>query len=185
MAQDAPMTWRDLGPLSWCAIGAAVLGIVIATTTILPLTSTLLGDHSVDVGETSAEQEQRLEKFNEQQAREIARLKGRSMFYVPPPPTEQEPEPEPEPEVVDTGPPPKPTRYAGPDVVAVVNGQIWFDNDRVLNVGDEGGGVRVVSAENAPWTVRVEWREVEFDVELFERTTEAFLAEPETSEDES
>ena len=28
---------------------------------------------------------------------------------------------------------------------------------------------------SAPWSARVEWKEVEFDVELFKRTTERYL----------
>jgi len=185
-ANEAPMTWRALGPLAWFAIAAAAGAVGVAVSSGAPLAQALLGDDSVAVGQSSAEQEQRLEIYAGEMDQRLAQLQGRSMFYVPPPPealAEEEPEEEPEP--VETGPPPKPTRYAGPGVIAVVNGQVWFEGDRVVRVGEEDGGVRVVSAENAPWTIRVEWREVEFDVELFERTTEAFLEEPEQGDSES
>ena len=46
---------------------------------------------------------------------------------------------------------------------------------RTFEVGGEGKrGIRVVST-SAPWSARVEWKEVEFDVELFKRTTERYL----------
>jgi hypothetical protein len=44
-----------------------------------------------------------------------------------------------------------------------------------LTAGGEGRqGVEVLST-NLPWSVKLRWREVEFDVQLFERTTQQFL----------
>ena len=65
----------------------------------------------------------------------------------------------------------------------MIDGHVWFDDGRVLEVGGEASqGLRVVDW-SPPWTARVEWEEVEFDVELFKRTTERYLDPVDQSEE--
>ena len=83
--------------------------------------------------------------------------------------------------------PPPPSRYGGPSIAYVWDDRVTFENDMTLTAGGEGqSGVEVLST-NLPWSVKVRWRGVEFDVQLFERTTSDFLVKPEDepAEDQS
>lgn len=180
------VTWGTPGLLGWCALAVLAIGLVIAFGGTRGFVEAML-EKSVGDGDRAArEQEQRLEQYETDLRSWMAQVKGRSMFFVPPSPEEivavDEPEEVPE-EIVeeDLGPPPKPTRYGGPNVIAVVNNSVWIASGTMIPVGDEAEGVRVVSVEDAPWSVRLEWREVEFDVPLFERTTQRFLRVSEPS----
>ncbi|MCA9278940.1 MAG: hypothetical protein H6815_13260 [Phycisphaeraceae bacterium] len=98
----------------------------------------------------------------------VAQIDGRTAFFVPdaPPPP---PAPDPAPVVKrDDGPPPPPSHYGGPKIVAMIDGKVWLDNGDHLKVGEEGGGV-AIKRINAPWSATVEWKDVEFDVPLFDR----------------
>lgn len=176
--------WRTPGLLGWVAIIVIVLGLVIAFGGARGLVMAWLEKSVGDSDRARAEQEQRLEQYAEETTSRLAQVKGRSMFFVPPSPeelvAEDEPEPEPDP-VVDEGPAPKPTRYGGPAVIAVVNNSVWIASGEMIGIGEEAEGVRVVNVDDAPWSVRLEWREVEFDVPLFERTTPRFLRTSESS----
>ena len=159
------------------ALAALALALGAVGSALAPLAVTALTP-APEVGALGEREEtERVERFSTLMDRRLARIDGRTIFFVPPAPDEEavevaeEPEEEPE-----RGPPPRPTRYGGPDVIAAINGAVWFEGDRVVRVGQEGGGVRVLSVEDAPWTVRLAWRGVEFDVEIFERTTGDFLA---------
>lgn len=168
---SARRAWDRLGTWGMVALGAIVLVFVVASVTGWTFVRDAWTLRPESVAPTEAEVQEGYASAMEER---LAQIRGRSMFFVPPAPAEvaeQENEEAPE----DEGPAPKPTRYGGPDVVAVVNGAVWFTNERRVPVGEEEGGVRVVSVENSPWTVRLEWRGVEFDVPVFERTTGRFL----------
>ena len=107
----------------------------------------------------------RLQRFAEALAAHGSQVNGRSLFFVPPRPRPPRPE-----VVVDTSPrePPKPTRYGGPAITALVNNQVWFNAGQRVRLGESGRGVKIVSM-NAPWSARIEWQGVEFDVDLFQR----------------
>jgi hypothetical protein len=103
-------------------------------------------------------------------ARAQSRIDGRSLFFVPsaPPPPAPPPRPgtgEPPP---PPPPPPAPTRYGGPEIVALINDTVWLEGGEILSLDDSADGVTVL-AVNAPWSARLLWREVEFDVSLFGR----------------
>ncbi|UYV11565.1 MAG: hypothetical protein NCW75_09650 [Phycisphaera sp.] len=102
-----------------------------------------------------------------------AQLDGRSPFFVPgappPPPPPPPPPASPPPPPPPPSPPPAPSSYGGPDVVAVVNGSVLFDDKRMLSVGDgEDDGLQVLEA-SAPWSIKVLWKGIEFDVPLMDR----------------
>lgn len=112
----------------------------------------------------------------------LAQIDGRSMWFVPAPPDPPAPPPV-ERATVAASPPPPPSRYGGPAIIGLVNGQVWFSDGKRLAVGDDAqGGVRVVSIDGAPYAIRIEWQNVEFDVPLFERNTLIVPAQVETTE---
>jgi hypothetical protein len=96
----------------------------------------------------------------------LSQFDGRSLFFIPSPP------PPPHVDVPrETGPTetPKPTRYGGPSLIALINDTAWFSDGRRLAAGaDKDGSLRVIRVE-APWNAVVEWQEVEFTVSLFDR----------------
>lgn len=95
----------------------------------------------------------------------LAQVKGRSLFYVPPPPTASAAA-----EPVDTDkPPPPPSTYGGPSIVAMLSDIVWFSNGRKLKVGEKHDDLEVV-ALSPPWSSRLKWKGVEFDVGFFERS---------------
>jgi len=99
---------------------------------------------------------------------QVARINGRSLFFVP-----AEPPPAPPPQIArdDEQPsaPPPPSRYAGPSLIAMINGAAWFSDGTKLAPSDEADDdLRVVRLE-PPWEAIVEWKGVEFTVSLFKR----------------
>jgi hypothetical protein len=159
------------------AAGALALGIVVVVVSGWPFVRDMVTRRVGDVAALEAEQEKQVGLYASAMEQRVKQINGRSMFFVPPAPAdvaEQEKE-----EAPDEGPAPKPTRYAGPDVIAVINGTVWFGNDRRIAVGDEEDGIKVVSVSDSPWSVKLEWRGVEFDVQVFERTTDRFLEKEE------
>ncbi len=107
------------------------------------------------------------EAFEADLALALDRVHGRSLFWQMGDRPADPPPPPPAPPPRDPGPPPLPTRYGGPDVIAMINGQVWLSNGDRIGVGEEAGGVEVVSL-SAPWYATLLWDGVEFDVPLFE-----------------
>ena len=50
----------------------------------------------------------------------------------------------------------------------MVNGRVLFEDQDWLAVGEAEGDLEVLESL-APWSIRVRWKGVEFDVPLFER----------------
>lgn len=106
-------------------------------------------------------------------ARFRKQLDGRSPFFVPgappPPPPPPPPPAPPAPPPPPPAPPPAPSSYGGPKVVAVVNGRVLFADKTSLEIGEgDGDDLRVLEAA-APWSIRVLWKGIEFDVPLMGR----------------
>lgn len=124
--------------------------------------------------ETVAQSAQRTEQYNAAFDGYLAQFDGRSMFFVPAPPrqaakTEEKPKDD---------KPSVPTSYGGPKIIAMINDKVWFDDNTSASVGaDEKSGLKVVGL-NTPWGAKIAWRGVEFDVPLFDRTTERFIEKP-------
>lgn len=178
------VSWRTPGLLGWLALALLLFGLIFTGMSGKDLVFAWLEKGVGDGDRARAEQEQRLGQYEADTRSRVAQVQGRSLFFVPPSPEQlaqvDEPEPEPEPDP-DPGPPPAPTRYGGPAVIAVVNNSVWISSGTMIPVGEEAEGVRVVNVDNAPWSVRLEWRAVEFDVPLFERTTPRFLQASEST----
>lgn len=115
----------------------------------------------------------------------LAQVKGRSLFYLPPPPQASTAATEPQ---DSDKPPPPPSSYGGPSIVAMLSDVVWFSNGRKLKVGEKHDDLEVV-ALSPPWTSRLKWKGVEFDVGFFERSrltksaTEAAAGKSETPKD--
>ncbi len=165
--------WRTPGLLGYLGLVALVVGLIVTGVFVPPLLAAL--NASADISEARAfDDSDELETFENNLDAWLAVTNGRSPFFVPPRPIIEKPEIE----TVETEPEPVnrvPTRYGGPDILAAMNDTIWLQGGDTVRVGDTARGVTPISLENLPWSVRVEWEGVEFDVDLFERTTSNFL----------
>lgn len=193
---DRTVDYRGLlssvGALGWFAILAAFLAIVIAFRVLVPFSATVFGGNGTEGADPESLQLARYaERYQEAYQRDGQRFVGRSAFFVPPAPVPPPPPPPPPREPVvderprDPGPPPPPSSYGGPKIAYVWDDRVTFENDMTLTAGGEGeSGVEVLET-NLPWSVKVRWREVEFDVQLFERTTKSFLVDPSENNDQA
>ncbi|MEQ8843992.1 MAG: hypothetical protein RIB58_03980 [Phycisphaerales bacterium] len=166
---SAPRSAWILVGAAGAAAGVAMLvslaGIARSMAQSLPQGSSLVGD-TQEMGDVTAGYR--------------AQLDGRSPFFVPgappPPPPPAPPPAPPAPPPPPPAPPPPPSSYGGPKVVAVVNDRVLFDNKDWLGIGEESGELEVLGA-SAPWSIRVRWKDVEFDVPLLERDRVVFPPE--------
>jgi hypothetical protein len=97
----------------------------------------------------------------------VAQIDGRSMFFVPGPPPPPAAPVIAQAEPAAPPPPPPPAKYGGPTPIAMMNGTVWFAGDIKLKEGDKNDDIRVVRLE-PPWAAVLEWKGVEFTVNLFE-----------------
>jgi hypothetical protein len=181
----------SVGLLGWGAVAMLVLALFIGVRSAMPLATDLFaGVNTSAAMEQSDQRERSLLQFGEASNREGTRFVNRSAFFVPPAPIPPPPPPPPVREPVIEVPrepvePPPPSRYGGPKIAFVWDDPVTFENDMTLAVGGDGeSGVEVLST-NLPWSVKLRWRAVEFDVQLFERTTSDFLVRPEDDEDQT
>lgn len=157
----------------WIACGAAALAAVVVINTAAPVVSALFTRTEAPASK-SEETKQAADRFKASTETQIASIKGRSLFFIPPP--KPQPRVDPPPRVAEKPvEPPKPTlptRYGGPSIQAVVNGTVWFTDGKKVAVGESSGSgssaVAVIAADS-PWAIRLKWEGVEFDVPLFER----------------
>ncbi len=183
-----------LGWLGWLAVVAFGLALYAGVASVVPAAKDFFGRTSSSAVSIDANLRERgLERFSSDLERDATRFTNRSAFFVPPAPIPPPPPPPPprdeeeDPEPVVPREPPPPSRYGGPSIAYVWDDRVTFENDMTLTAGGEGqSGVEVLST-NLPWSVKVRWRGVEFDVQLFERTTSDFLVKPEDepAEDQS
>lgn len=169
---------RGLGLWGWGSLAAALVAVVAVVVGLPGVFGALLSPSALAASPAAADGA-RAESFREAVRHDLAQINGRSMFYLPPPPApparvveEHEPEA-----------PPPPAKYGGPGIIAMINGTVWLDNGTKLRLDEaSSGGLRVISL-SAPWGARIEWSGKEWDVPLFDRTTERFLetAKPDSS----
>ena len=171
--EPSTISWRTPGARGYIALALVAIGLYFSVSFLIPAVRASLESDEVaqaeafDVAQQRAQHDEEMETW-------VAVVQGRSPFFIPPAPIIEEPVVE----VEDDDEEPverAPTRYGGPDIVAAMNGRIWLDNNNIIPLGEEGSGVTLVSLDNVPWSVRVEWRGAEFDVDIFENTTPNFL----------
>ena len=173
--EPSSISWRTPGARGYTAIALVVIGLIITVRTLIPTIGAAMESDEVEQAEAFDVERQRAQHGEEMTAW-VSVVQGRSPFFIPPAPIIEEPPPPPDPKGDEDEKPTAPTRYAGPDIIGAMNGQIWLDNDTTVALGEEGSVVTLLSLENVPWSVRVEWRGAEFDVDLFEDTTTNFLS---------
>ncbi len=179
---SAPFTHRELSRLAWTASIIAGIAVLALGSALWPTLVALVtpGPESAEAAEQ--DQERRIAQQAERLAKSLALAQGRSMFVVPPAPDAiAQAEKEKAKATAATCEGPALARYSGPDPIAVINDTVWFSDSTSVAVGKERGGIRVVSVARAPWSVRLKWRNVEFDVPIFENTTPTFLTKPTTT----
>ena len=106
------------------------------------------------------------------------RFDGRSAFFTPPAPIRKPPKstkpPEPPKPPPPPPPPPVPREYAGPKPVGAIGNLIFFADSTQIRVGEERGGVKVVSS-TAPWSVKLAHGGGEYDVPFWTKGREEFF----------
>lgn len=161
-------------------IGAIAVSAITVLGAIPPLASALLSPRPTDV-DLDGRFTRYAELHEELASEQIARFDGRSFFFAPKPPpgwspprpAVETPPPRPRTEPTDPTPPPPPpppVRYTGPDVVGVDGQSVYFDKSGIrIGVGETNDelGITVLSVDGAPWTVKISYRDTEFDLPLF------------------
>ena len=169
------------GPLTWSMLFIAVLAAI----TLAGLPAVVRAAFARGPGETPMDDQfaALLEEHAAAAETYEDRFNGRSVFFrprqprtrrvksVPPPPkmitTVDAPE---APELI------RPLRYPGPKIVGYVGGTVWFSGDVRLGVGEEAEGIKVISVDDLPWSVKVEYQDWEYDVTFLSRRPADFFA---------
>lgn len=159
------LAWRSSSAGTRGAMAGLLAAIAVAGLTGWPLVRAIIGPR-VEVPELSTPGASA--ELAGQFATLVKEIDGRSLFIVPGPPAAPEVEEAP---VVDTSdkPPPRPTTYGGPAIIAMVNDTVWFRDGKRLVAGAEASGDLKVVRVNGPWDAVVMWKGVEFTVPLFTR----------------
>jgi hypothetical protein len=179
------------GPLGLSILSIVVL-LVLGINGISSIVTPFFGSSS-SMSASSAT-DTLLKQHDDYQAMNIARFNGRSAFFKPiriaiatpppPPPQEKNDTPMVPKEIIIPGPPPAPSSYMGPALIAIIGDEAWFKGsgtgpDAVLRIktGEESEGVKVVST-SSPSIVTVEHRLGVYSIHLFENEETFFREEP-------
>lgn len=165
------------GPLAISLVAVSLVVIAMAVGAYGVLASALTGD--IHDGQPREVIDDLVAKHDQKSVENKQRFDGRSIFYKPPPPP---PPPRPK---VDTPPPPPPVPvdttpkvspiYQGPSIAWVIGDDVYFnmtvptqtEKYMRIRVGEERNGVKVVSTEKMPRTIRVAHGGGEYDVKVF------------------
>ncbi|MDX2146245.1 MAG: hypothetical protein SFZ23_01885 [Planctomycetota bacterium] len=145
--------------LALVSVGAAIVPVVRAA--LAP-----------SVAAPSATQEalaKERDKFTAAFDEQLAQVRGRSLFFIPPEPRRAPVRRAAAPPAAP--PPPRaatPSTYAGPALIGVAYGAAWFADGLRLAAGESKDDLRVVRVQ-APWSVDVQWRGGDFTLDLFKR----------------
>lgn len=161
--QETREAFMALPVLGKAALGVALLAILLILPSLWDLGEAILGPRPAIPA--VAEAETRTGERAAAYSGYLAQISGRSVFYNP------EASPPPPPAVTDEEPtvPQRPTTYGGPAMAAMVFDEVWFADGKRFRVGaEEKDDLRVVATQ-APWSATIEWKGVEFKVDLFTR----------------
>lgn len=165
----------------WAACGVLALAGIVAAASCWPALSAAFA--KADPAKSGAPDPKQAEALHKQSLlAQAAATKGRSLFFIPPrpappPPTrpkDDTPRPPPPPPVD-----PKPSRYGGPSIQAIVTGSVWFSDGKKAEVGEtigSGSSAVTVLAADSPYAVKLKWKEQEWDVPMFDRDGLVFPA---------
>ena len=153
---------KSARPLGVLALAILVAAAVVVVVSLSNAARTLLT--AVDTTEVQQNEQKQLDQFAERQKRFASQINGRSLFFAPRAPHAEAP-----PAVATTpSTPSRPTHYSGPSVIAMINNRVWFSDGSRLAPGEHHDDLEVVGL-SPPWSAKVRWQGVEFDVGLFER----------------
>lgn len=167
MSSSLRQRWSSLSGLAKLAALAAILALIIFSLSLYPILLALFippAKSSITKSENEDRAKQALQAFADYQKQ----FDGRSLFFTPAPLASTEPAPEPTPDE-GSKEPPKPSAYGGPPIIAMINDAVWFDNGKRMKVGDEKKDDMKVVKISPPWEATIEWKGVEFAVNLFTR----------------
>lgn len=144
-------------------VGVAIVALVVCTALVLasitvPTLELALREPPGALNTLTAKQlSEKKAVFAQRNTLGQDRVTSRWPFYPPPPRVVAKPEE------------PKPLRYAGPALIAMVNNTAWFADGTRLKPGDPAhAGLEVIELQ-PPWGAKVRWQGGEFSVSLFER----------------
>ncbi len=165
----ASAAWAALGypgKLALLTLGCAAVAVLVSSRHLVSAFSTPAARPPA----AGAADQQRKQQYAAAIDRHLLQVDGRSLFFIPSAPPPPPPPPPPPRSDGPPPPPPPPARYGGPTIIAMLNDAVWFDNGVKLEVGEssESDSVKVVRL-NAPWSAVVEWRGIEFTVDLFKK----------------
>lgn len=166
---EARAAFSTLPMLGKAAIGVILLVLLVMIPMLWDLGAALVGPRPSipPVAEAERRTGERAAAFSNY----VNQIEGRSLFFNPRATVAQAPPP-----VVDDGPreAPRPTSYGGPQMTAMIFDEVWFADGTRLKVGEPARGDLRVVAINPPWDATLEWRGVEFKVELFQKNVVVF-----------
>lgn len=147
-------TGLDTNPLGAFVLAAILVTLVLAAVILWPVLRTT---HAVsDAPVVERNPVNAADAFDSAIDKQVAMIDGRSLFAIPHKPDE-----------VPTGPAPR--IYAGPQLIAFVNGAAWFaDGQKISDETPKAKTLELVRAD-PPWSIRVKWQGGEYDVELFKK----------------
>jgi|TARA_B100000959_G_scaffold285536_1_gene360601 hypothetical protein len=177
------------GPLGW-SIGSLVVififTVIVITSCISPLFMRA-NEKSTDNRMVAL-----LEQYDENTATDIARFNGRSAFFqpiriarpAPPPPKKEVEDLPPPPPPAPIGPPPAPSTYTGPSLIAIIGNEAWFRSGGMgstpiirLQIGEETNGLKLVNTLQ-PAMVTVEHLNGTYEIDLFDGEESFFRQDP-------
>jgi hypothetical protein len=177
------------GPLgvAMIAIGIALIALLVQ----LPALAAVFFKPSIHEVGAETQVAALIDRSDDARERDQSQFIGRSAFFIPGPPP---PPPDPVQPHVDPPAPriqPAPGSYGGPQPVAIIGDQVWFNLSGSLvklRPAESSGTIRLVEAY-APWSVKVAWKkdslteEGEYVVRLFADLAAGFTPPPVTTEE--
>lgn len=103
------------------------------------------------------------------------RFEGRSLFFAPPdwkrkvPPPPPPPPPQPPPP-----PPPPPTDYMGPKPIGMLGSSVYFEGNKVMEIGKESDGVTVLEVIS-PWQLKIKHKGKVYDVAVGQKPNDTLF----------
>lgn len=159
------------GPLGW-SVAAILIAAVVVLPQVPPLLKAVITSGAPEKDAAARKIQQVVQtNFNDLHAAYKDRFNGRFLFFPPKAPLQSKPEPTHVATAPSTPPPPPaPSTYGGPAMLYPFGEVVWFKDSSnppfTLSPGQEKNGVTLISI-SAPWSVRVKWSDLEWDIELF------------------